>query len=97
MPELKTFYFTFGCGFPLAEYVQVVKAPNESVARCGMFRYYHDYVRDLFKSHEMKWTEPFEKWIGKALREDGRCMVELNDGCCVSCVLYHDDAKNIKE
>ena len=42
MPELKTFYFTFGSGSPLADYTQVVKAPNESVARCGMFRYYHD-------------------------------------------------------
>lgn len=40
--NLKTFYFTFGCGFPLADYVQVVRAPNESVARRGMFRYYHD-------------------------------------------------------
>lgn len=56
-----------------------------------------DYVKDLFRSLEMKWTEPFEKWIGKALREDGKCMVELNDGRCVSCVLYHDDAKNVKE
>ena len=42
MPELKTFYFTFSCGFPLADYVQVVRAPDESLARVGMFRYYHD-------------------------------------------------------
>jgi len=56
MPELKSFYFTFGCGYPLAGYVQVVKAPNEAVARAGMFKYYADrwcacygraeYVRD---------------------------------------------------
>ena len=42
MPELKTFYFTFGCGFPLADYVQVVRAPNEAIARHGMFHYYRD-------------------------------------------------------
>lgn len=42
MPELKTFYFTFGCGFPLAGYVQVVRAPDENLARVGMYRYYHD-------------------------------------------------------
>ena len=42
MPELKMFYFTFGCGFPLADFVQVVRAPDEHTARVGMFRYYHD-------------------------------------------------------
>lgn len=56
MPELKSFYFTFGCGFPLAGFVQLVMAPDERTARAGMFRYYHDrwcacyhqaeYVRD---------------------------------------------------
>ena len=40
MPELKTFYFTFGRGFPLADYTQVIRAPNEGLARVGMFRYY---------------------------------------------------------
>lgn len=42
MPEPKTFYFTFGCGFPWADYTQVVRAPNEAIARRGMFRYYCD-------------------------------------------------------
>lgn len=42
MPELNTFYFTFGMGHPLACFVQVVRAPDEHLARCGMFRYYHD-------------------------------------------------------
>lgn len=42
MPELKTFYFTFGGGFPLADFVQVVRAPDELTARVGMHRYYHD-------------------------------------------------------
>ena len=42
MPELKTFYFTFGCGFPLADFVQMVRAPDEHTARVGMYKYYHD-------------------------------------------------------
>ncbi len=55
MPELKTFYFTLGYGFPLADYVQVVRAPNEAVARKGMFRYYDGwcgcYHSDQVKLH----------------------------------------------
>ena len=36
------FFFTFGCDFPLADYVQIVIAPDEKTARAGMFRYYAD-------------------------------------------------------
>ena len=42
MPKLNTFYFTFGCGFPLADFVQMVRAPDEATARAGMFKYYYD-------------------------------------------------------
>ena len=42
MHKLNTFYFTFGCGFPLADFVQMVRAPNEATARAGMFKYYYD-------------------------------------------------------
>ena len=61
MPELKTFYFTFGMGHPLASCVQVVRAPNEHLARCGMFRYYHD-----------KWCNCYDKAEHAA---DGRCKI----------------------
>lgn len=55
-----------------------------------------DYARDLFKAHGMKF-DGIEKGIRKSLEEDGRVQVDLGDGCCVSCVLYHDDAKDVKE
>ena len=55
-----------------------------------------DYARDLFKSRGLKFGG-VEKAIRKSLADDGKVQVDLNDGCCVSCVLYHDDAKNIKE
>lgn len=54
MPELKTFYFTFGCGFPLAKYVQVVRAPNEAIARQGMFRYYYDRWCGCYHSDQVE-------------------------------------------
>ena len=55
------------------------------------------YVKDLYKEHCMKWSDEFIRNVRKSLVEDGKVQVDLNDGCCVSCVLYHDDAKNIKE
>lgn len=61
MPELKTFYFTFGLGHPLASCVQVVRAPNEHLARCGMFRYYHD-----------KWAFCYDK---AEYVSDGKCVI----------------------
>lgn len=55
------------------------------------------YVKDLYKSHCMKWSDELVRNVRKSLVEDGRVQVDLNDGCCVSCVLYHGDAKNVKE
>lgn len=56
-----------------------------------------DYVRDLFKAHCMKWSDEFIRNVRKSLVEDGKVQVNLNDGTSVSCVLYHTDAKNVKE
>lgn len=56
-----------------------------------------DYVRDLFKAHGLKFGDDDAAFIRSRLAEDGKVQVDLGDGCCVSCVLYHDDAKNIKE
>ena len=56
-----------------------------------------DYVKDLYRQHHMKWSDEFVRWVKSQLKDEGRVQVDLNDGCCVSCVLYHDDAKNIKE
>ena len=55
-----------------------------------------NYVKDLYKARGMKF-DGSEQDIRKSLNEDGRVQVDLGDGCCVSCVLYHDDAKNVKE
>ena len=55
------------------------------------------YVKDLYKEHCMKWSDEFIRTVKASLKDDGKVQVDLNDGCCVSCVLYHDDAKNIKE
>lgn len=56
-----------------------------------------DYVKDLYRQHHMKWSDELVRAIKASLKDDGKVQVDLNDGCCVSCVLYHDDAKNIKE
>lgn len=56
-----------------------------------------DYVKDLFRGHHMKWSDELVRTVKASLKDDGKVQVDLNDGCCVSCVLYHDDAKNIKE
>jgi hypothetical protein len=39
--------------------------------------------------------EPFANCIIGSYTSRGRALD--NDGCCVSCVLYHDDAKNVRE
>lgn len=55
------------------------------------------YVKDLYRSHHMVWSDEFLRETRRSLKEDGKVQVDLNDGTSVSCVLYHDDAKNIKE
>lgn len=57
------------------------------------------YVDDLVKSRsggDFGLAEDVKRRIRKDLKHDGRCQYDLTDGCCVSCVLYHDDAKNVK-
>lgn len=56
-----------------------------------------DYVRDLSDEQGTRFGPDTESHIRTALAKDGKCQVDLNDGRCVSCVLYHDDAKNVKE
>ena len=56
-----------------------------------------DYVKDLYGSNRMEWPDELVRKTRDSLRKDGRVQVDLKDGCCVSCVLYHDDARNIKE
>lgn len=56
-----------------------------------------DYVKDLYRSNDMKLSDKLVRETRDSLREDGRVQVDLRDGCCVSCVLYRDDAKDIRE
>lgn len=56
-----------------------------------------DYAKGLMAGRGMKVPDGFHAAVRQQLVEDGKCQVDLDDGCCVSCVLYHDDAKNVKE
>lgn len=56
-----------------------------------------DYVKDLYRQRHMKWSDEFVRTVKAFLKDDGQVQVDLNNGCSVSCVLCHDDAKNIKE
>lgn len=56
-----------------------------------------DYVKDLYKSHCMKWSDAFIRETKKALKEEGKVQVNLNDGTSVSCVMYSGGANNVKE
>ena len=58
---------------------------------------FYRYALDLKRDQGMPVSEGFRSFVYDTLRKRGKCQVDLTDGCCVSCVLYHDDAKNIKE
>lgn len=55
------------------------------------------YVKDLYRSHRMKWSDKLLRNVRKLLVNDGKVQVDLDDGSCVSCVLYQGNAKNVKE
>ena len=46
------YYFTFGIDHPLADFVQQVSAPNETLARIGMHRYYADRWVSCYRAEE---------------------------------------------
>lgn len=56
-----------------------------------------DYVKGLYRDNHMKWPDKLIRETRDSLKDDGRAQVDLHDGCSVSCVLYRDDADNIKE
>lgn len=71
--------------------------PEDFTSEESAVQTFMDYVKDLYHGHHMKWSDRLIRWIKDELRLNGKVQVDLNDGCCVSCVLYHSDAKNIKE
>lgn len=46
------YYFTFGIDHPLADFVQQVSAPNETLARLGMHRCYADRWSSCYRAGE---------------------------------------------
>lgn len=49
---LDEYYFTFGIDHPLADFVQQVSAPNETLARLGMHRCYADRWATCYRAEE---------------------------------------------
>ena len=57
------------------------------------------YAKDLMDSHHYgaKDREQTAYRLRHALEKDGQARLDLDDGTAVHWVLYHDDAKNVKE
>lgn len=57
---------------------------------------FYCYALDLKRDNGVPVSEGFRPFVYDTLRRNGKCRVSLSDGCSVSCVLYHDDMKNIR-
>lgn len=71
--------------------------PETFVSKDEAIRTFVNYAKDLMAGREMDIPDDFYADVEQQLDEDGKCQVDLDDGCCVSCVLHHSDAKNVKE
>lgn len=71
--------------------------PETFMNKDEAIRTFVNYAKDLMAGREMDIPDDFYAVVEQQLDEDGKCQVDLDDGCCVSCVLYHSDAKNVKE
>ena len=56
-----------------------------------------NYVKGLMADHGMEIPDDLYAVVETQLHEDGKCQVDLDDGCSVSCVMYREDAKSVKE
>lgn len=70
--------------------------PEAFTVKDEAIRTFVNYAKDLMAGQEMYIPDDFYAVVEQQLDEDGKCQVDLDDGCCVNCVLYHSDAKNIK-
>lgn len=52
MDDNNEYYFTFGPGYPLADFVQHVSAPDVAAARRGMRRFYEDRWAFCYRAEE---------------------------------------------
>lgn len=71
--------------------------PETFLSREAAVRGFYRYAVDLMRDRDVEVSEGLWPTMLDAFKRDGRYQVDLDDGCCVSCVLYHDDAKNVKE
>lgn len=56
-----------------------------------------DYAKGLMAGRGMKVPDDFHAAVRRQLVEDGKCQVDLGDGCSVNCAIYGGDAKSVKE
>lgn len=70
--------------------------PETFTSKDEAIRTFVDYAKGLMTEQEMDIPDNFYAVVEQQLDEDGKCQVDLDDGCCVNCVLYHSDAKNMK-
>lgn len=59
---------------------------------------FYYYAVDLKKQYSDEGiSEGFKPFVYDSLRKNGKCQVDLGDGCCVSCVLYSTPASGIQK
>ena len=57
---------------------------------------FYCYALGLKRDHGVPVSEGFRLFVYDSLHGNGKCQACLSDGCSVNCVLYHDDARNIR-
>ena len=70
--------------------------PETFVSEDDAIENFYRYALDLKRQYEIEASEGFKTFVYDSLRKDGRCQVNLSDGCCVSCVLYSTPAGGIR-
>jgi hypothetical protein len=70
--------------------------PETFTSKDEAIKAFVNYAKNLMAGQEMGVPDNFYAIVEQQLDEDGKCQVDLDDGSCISCVLYHSDAKNMK-
>lgn len=70
--------------------------PETFVSQEKAIENFYHYAVDLKKQYcDEGVSEGFKPWVYDSLHKNGKCQVDLGDGCCVSCVLYSTPAGGI--
>jgi hypothetical protein len=70
--------------------------PETFVSKEKAIENFYLYALDLKGQHGIEVSDGFRPWVYDTLEQDGKCQVDLDDGCCVSCVLYSTPAGGIR-